>query len=33
MSLVTKAGGAGEENFFEAALERMQAADAAAQNN
>ena len=33
MSLVTKAGGAGEEDFFEAALERMQAADAAAQNN
>lgn len=28
VSLVTKAGGAGEANFFEAALERMQAADA-----
>ena len=29
MSLVTKAGGAGEENFFDAALRRMQEADAA----
>ncbi|MDA0791453.1 MAG: four-carbon acid sugar kinase family protein [Proteobacteria bacterium] len=33
MSLVTKAGGAGQADFFEAALERMQAADAAGQNN
>lgn len=33
ISLVTKAGGAGEEDFFEAALVRMRAADAAGQNN
>jgi len=33
ISLVTKAGGAGEEDFFLAALERMQAADTATQDN